>query len=49
MECNRPDSTAIYIHGIERGGKPFAGYRIHHNALLGGEKITFTLGKEPKK
>ena len=43
IETKRPDSGAVYIRSMTLGGKPLKRYRIGHDELLRGGRLTFEL------
>ena len=43
IEVNRPTKDAQYIRSMTLGGKPLKSYRVTHDELLRGEKLTFNL------
>ena len=49
IECKYNENDCHYIKDIYVGGKKHDGFRIHHNKLLSGKEIVFTLKKEAKE
>ncbi len=49
IECKYNKNDCHYIKDIYVGGKKHNGFRIHHNKLLSGKEIVFTLKKEAKE
>jgi predicted alpha-1,2-mannosidase len=43
IEAVRPSAEAIYIESMELGGKKLTRYRVSHDELVGGGKLTFKL------